>query len=56
MKRLLKYIYFVHSQHKTQNKCILRGVLLKKNPKIPTMGEGVRSLNIFLRHILKMLQ
>ena len=40
MKRLLKYIHFVHSHHKTQNKCILRGILLKKNPKITHHGGG----------------
>ena len=27
MKRLSEYIHFVHSQHETQEKCILRGVL-----------------------------
>ena len=34
MKRLSEYIYFVHSQHETQDKCILRG-LLRQNPVIP---------------------
>ena len=27
IKRLLEYINFVHFQHETQDKCILRGVL-----------------------------
>jgi len=38
MKRLSEYIYFVHSQHETQDKCILRG-LLRQNPVIPPPHE-----------------
>ena len=33
-ERLSEYIYFVHSQHETQDKCILRE-LLRQNPVIP---------------------
>ena len=32
MKRLSEYIHFVHSQHETQDKCILRGVLWQNTP------------------------
>ena len=45
MKRLSEYIHFVHSQHETQDKCILRGVCDKTfippwPPKIPLRGMG----------------
>ena len=46
MKRLSEYIYFVHSHHETQDKCILKGVLSQNSPPHdPLKYHTVRGVN-----------